>query len=89
MPLIASFCSSLNLAFRQLYLPNVFIFRMVNCGGSFTGILPLFSFGLHTCLVASPESFGDYLKEKVSLFMLKISCNYKVIHSFTIIISFY
>ena len=45
--------------------------------------------GLYTCLVASPKSFGDYLKEKVSLFMLKMSCNYKVIHSFTILISFY
>ena len=34
-----------------------------------------------------PKSLGDYLKEKVSLFILKISCNYKVIYSFTI--SFY
>ena len=34
-----------------------------------------------------PKILGDYLKEKVSLFILKISCNYKVIYSFTI--SFY
>ena len=31
-----------------------------------------------------PKSLGDYLKEKVSLFILKISCNYKAIYSFTI-----
>ena len=75
-----------------------------HCGGSSTGILPLFSLGLHALLhpimipcfnSGRPKSLGDYflllhdLKEKVSLFMSKISCNHRVIHSFTIIISFY